>query len=624
MSDIKEVGQGESKKRRITKDDWQFIADFVMEEHDRRKQNRKDLERHWDDIDRQIRMAPDETHKMDAKRRKMDPNKAWMASVEPPFQAQTLEVLTADVRRMQSPDAGPWFAPHAALTDEYLRNVDFQSLITGDENDVPSVISQDNADKLVEGFCSHLMAQYDFWGNMDLINTEALKYGVGIGRARMVTKNVFINTSRGVVKDTVKLPVLFPRSIRQTYLDDSAHNLANEGLMVGPAQTSERPIRFVDLVESALKGSKDPNDPDGGWMVGGLKDVDGGDDGHIRLIEYEGDLIIPRKTTRSLFIPGAIVTVMVGKSGERVVRSVVRFRVRQFPFTSYVEFAYHREDQGDIYPTSPLLKGRPLQIAIADALNKLMDAGALKNQPPIGYDKDNPFYQTEGGPRLFPGAQNPTTDDIQVMDIGDPQTMLAVYVQMVNLYYDVTGVNQPRLGAQTKSHTTAFAKDAEINRGVVRTVDYVRSTNKGPMARWLDMMYTMGREFSGERTFYIDAYGGFVTIEQQHLPELVRFDVFGAGGPEEAAQKRDAKLIAAQQAIALDNMLVQTGQQPNLNVSAIQRQILLEGGWTDVDQVIESGSQDAGAPALGGPVVAGSGPGTGAAIEALRSIRQAG
>ncbi len=76
------------------------------------------------------------------------------------------------------------------MTDKYLDKVEFSSLIAGDENDVPSVITQDNADKLVQGAINHWNNQYDFWGHIDLINSDAFKYGLGVGVARMVKKSV--------------------------------------------------------------------------------------------------------------------------------------------------------------------------------------------------------------------------------------------------------------------------------------------------------------------------------------------------------------------------------------------------------------------------------------------------
>ena len=57
-----------------------------------------------------------------------------MAEMELPLQAQALEVLTADARRMKFPDTGSWFRAHGQMTDEYLDQNDFKSFVLGDQN----------------------------------------------------------------------------------------------------------------------------------------------------------------------------------------------------------------------------------------------------------------------------------------------------------------------------------------------------------------------------------------------------------------------------------------------------------------------------------------------------------
>src|SRR3990172_2192604 len=221
-----EIKEGSPVERTVGEKDFNKIAEQIYELYSKKKNKRTAYDRACREIDRQLRMEPDISHKLDAHGRP-DKNKAWMPEVELPLQSQTLEVLTADARRMQFPDSGAWFAAHAAMTDEYLDRVDFQSLIAGDENEVPSKINQDNADKLVLGVLDHWHDQYKFYDHVDLINSEAFKYGMGIGRARMVTKKIFINTAKGVVPQNQRIPVLFPRSIKTIYLEDSPHSLMN-------------------------------------------------------------------------------------------------------------------------------------------------------------------------------------------------------------------------------------------------------------------------------------------------------------------------------------------------------------------------------------------------------------
>lgn len=581
------------EKKLFTKPDYPLLADYIADEWSRRKnsESRVCAERDWKEIDRQLRMSPDISHKLDANGRP-DRNRAWMPEMELPLQSQTLEVLTADARRMTFPDSGPWFEAHVAMTDEYLERVDFQGLVAGDENEVPSLITQDNADKLVHGILDFWHRQYDFAGNVDLINAEAFKYGSGIGRARLVKKQVFINKAQGMV--STEIPVLFPVSIKNTYPDDRKFALMNEGHILGPSMIFWKKQNIHDLKLAATKGSKDPNNENGGWIPEHLEGMSGDDRDHVDILEYEGDIIVPRKTVDSMFVPNVMITVVIGRSGKDAVTKVIRVRKRRNALSSYIEFPYHREHIGSAYSTSPLIKGWPIQKCAVEALNRLIMSAALNTEPPIGYNRDDPYFVANGGPVIFPGAQWATTDDIKTHQIGDPTALFAVYTGILNQYYDVTGVNAPRLGAQTVSHTTAYAKEAELNRGVVRTVDYVRSTLKGPMTQWLNMAYTIGRESMGRTLVYLQAYNGYVEIEKDHLPDFVTFDAHGSGGPQEEQAKLTNKLNAIQQATAIEQLRAQAQQlgiTPHMDYEAVIDEILREGGWTDVDAITNSGTE---------------------------------
>lgn len=614
-------------KRRFTQTDWEWIADYIGEEHHRRKKDRKHLELHWGEIDRQLRMEPDVRRKMDVDGN-IDARKRWMAEMELPLQSQTLEVLTADSRRLKFPDSGPWFMPHAEMSDKYLERVDFKSFIAGDENEVHSKINQDNADKLVEGWINHIHRQYDFFANYDQIDAEAFKYGTGVGRLRAIKKPVIMQTAKGVVKEDQLIPVLVPQSLKKTYLDDREYVQMNEGMMLGPAVIYERTLQFEQIRIAATKGSNDPNSPMGGWMPSMLSKVDPDKNGSVMVLEYEGDLVVPRKTTRSLVIPGAIVTVVVGNSDKTTTRRVIRFRFRSTPYTSYILHPYHIEDIETPYATSPLMKGRPIQMAATHTLNQLIDSGELSVRPPVSWNKNDPNLVAQGGPVIEPSALWETNGTSQIVihnDIGEPSTMFNNYVGLLQQYYDVTGVNQPRLGAQTASHTTAFAKEAELSRGTIRTVDYVRASMKGPMTKLLYMEYDLSKRLmKGRNTVYIDSYRGFVEIEKTHLPDNVMFEAFGSGGPAEAQSKRQDRLTSLQFAMQIDQLKVQTGVGEPMNYDEIQKQVLQDGGWIDVDPFFAEGANgtDQGPPAV--PPTGGVDAGPGAAVVQSFAGRQGG
>lgn len=600
QSDVREIEEGKiTPKRRFDQRDFEFIAEFVLDEYATRKQKRSAREKHWKDIDRQIAMEPDIAFKQ-LPNGKIDARKMWMAEMELPLQAQALEVLTADSRRMMFADS--WFRAHAEMTDDYLQGVDFQSLVLGDKTEVPSVIDQDNADKLVGGYLLHLFNQSDMFSRQDRINAEAFKYGMGVGRARIQTKSIYIHESRGVRKEKQKIPVLVPVSIKNLYLDEPLPSM-HSAQVLGPAHIARDHIKLANLQLAANKGSTDPEDEDGGWMPANIKTIEPDKSGYVTVLELEGDIVVPRKTVQSIVIPGAIATVVMGGTdgAGRVTNAVIRFRFRQQPYSSYLLYPYHYEGADDAYPTSPLEKGRPVQIMATDALNRLLDSAALKNAPPVGYDRSDMVFGESGGPVIHPYAQWATSDAITVHDSvgGEPAALAQALTLALNLYGELLGVLPARLGAQTVSHTTAFAKDAELQRGAVRTVDYVNQAGQGPLTRWLYMAYDMGRSVLSSRektSFFIAAYGSFVEVTKDHLPERATFEWFGAGGPAEEQQKRQAKLQALQLAIQMDQLSVQQGGAPSVDIDAAIKQTLREGGWTDVDAITNAESGPAANP----------------------------
>lgn len=594
---------GDTVKRRFDARDWDHVAEYVVEEHRKRKNNRKDTEKQWDEIDRQLRMEPDLRFKRDKNNQEI-PSKAWMSEMELPLQAQTLEVLTADARRMMFPPNKKWFTAHAAMEDEFLRKNEGRSLLVGDESEKPSLVTQDNIDKFVEGYLESLHYQYDLASVVDRINAESFKYSMGVGRVKMASKEMFIHTARGVVKETKKIPILVPRSIKSVYLDDSAHARMNEGMMIGPSTIVEWTQKHEDLLLAANKGGNDPKKESGGWMPAQVKRVDPDDKGNVTMYEFEGDLVVPRMTARSLYIPGAIVTVACGANSR-----VVRFRWRTMPFSSFVEFPYHHEHVDSPYCGSPLMKGRLIQLAATQALNMIMDSAALKIQPPIGYDKNDTAF-TFNGPNVEPGALWESVDGIEVFDEvgGEPSALAQVYFDLVRQYQDETGVNSPRLGAETNSHTTAFAKQVENSRGQARTVDYVTSSLTGGLTRFLHMEYEMARKhFSGEEVLFLRPYRGFVRLDKDALPERVTFEVHGAGGPAEEQSKMQAKMAAVQFAIQIDQLKLQAGMQPTLDYAELQKQVLLDGGWTDIDPFINDATASVPAGTPESPGMAGTG-----------------
>jgi hypothetical protein len=285
----------------------------------------------------------------------------------------------------------------------------------------------------------------------------------------------------------------------------------------------------------------------------------------------------------------------------------VRYREGE-EFSTYIIHHYHLEGPSFAYAASPLLKGMPVAKAAAQAMNRVIESALLRNSPPVGWDKNDMALAAMGGPKIVPyalwGSSDPTAIKVHAEVGGDPSALWNIFQGLLNLYVDVTGVNAPRLGAQTKSHTTAFAKDAELTQGAIRTVDYVRSILEGPMTRLLQLEYRMGLSaMKGRQTIYVQPWDEFVSIKRDHLPDIVKFTAIGAGAPAEEEMMYARRLSSAQTALQIDSVAVSLGREPKVDHEKLIEKVLNEGGW-DSTSITNTSTQG---PAAGIEQAAGLG-----------------
>ena len=604
----------------FTKNDKAHISEYIVDQQRTRQNNRSLFDKQVKEIDRQLAMEPDLSVKKTANGT-IDESKAWMPEAELPLQSQTLEVTSADVMRMILPRSGPWFEAHSLVTDKYLELNDFTSIIAGDDNDVPTKMTQISTDKVIHGLLNHWHKQYDFRGHVSMITGESIKYSMGIGRVRIANKHVFLHTSKGVMKTEREIPILVPRSIKNTFLDDSREAMMNEGHIVSPGQIFQKFMKLKDIQMAAAKGNSRTEDIiNGGWIKNAMVGLEGDKNNNIELLEFEGDMVVPRKTTDALYLANSIITMVIGTKGKNVESRIIRIRKNKGSFSSVIEFPFHREHIESPYGSSPCMKGRPVQVSAVFALNRALECAQYKAQPACSYDGD------EAQPKLFPGSMVSSDSDINVLDIGDPAALFAMYQGFLSQFADVTAVNAPRLGAQTVSHTTAFAKDAELQRGQARTVDFVDDTLSGPLERFLDIEYELTRmSFKGKENVLLPEWGGYVEITTQLLPKEVSFEAHGSNGPAEEQQKKAMRMNSLNQAVQMDTLLMQQqaqlGQQPTPTVDLAEaiKQTLKDGGWIDVDAITrseESPDRVEGQPGVA-PDIGGNPGNTSTALQAL-------
>lgn len=596
--EIKEI----KNKKSFTEADWPIVANYVRKLFDDRKRDRKDREKLWSEIERQLNMIPDVAHKS-LPDGSPDTAKAWMPEMELPLQSQTLEILTADMNRQMFPSAGPFYRVNSDISQSLFDKYEQAEIIRGDDiiplSDIAGrpTFDQEDVNLVVQSVMDLIHFHSNFEKTWDFINAEASAKGVGIGRIKRVKRKVMVEGAKGVFPEELSLPCLIPYSIKDVYLDDRHQALTNEGFELGPNIIFHKTQSYVDVRLAAEKGSKDPNDENGGWMPAQFSGITGDeDDGTISVLEFEGDLVTSRNDGESIYVPNCIVTVVIGNSSDeegRIEPRVVRFRWRNSDYSSYIVVPYHYDGLDTVYANGPLTKGMPIQKAATEAFNRLLMTVAFDAQPVLQYDKDDPTFMQTGGPEVYPGAQIGSQTPVNTIAIGNPSAMSAVYQMMLEQYETMTGMNPARFGASTTSHTTAFAKDQEITQGAMRTVDYVKNTLRGPMQQWLNIAYEMVRKNFPTETLpcYMHKVKMFVNVSKELLPDRVHFDVIGADANRENALKQQNMINSLQTAVQLNTIQLQTQTGEPLNYSELIKEVLREGGFQDVERFTLPGAE---------------------------------
>lgn len=593
-SDAAKKPPKEIQPENLAETDFDRVAENICDELSRRVRDRIYLEKQWKEVDRQIRMEPIQLLTPDGRPMRLS---SWFPEMELPKQAQTLEVLTADARRLIFPDNRNWFRAHCSMEDDKLEALETKNIIPGLDEEAQTLVEgvnqfaqaagkrrvdQADLDALVEGVHTTYHSYYDYRLHWDLLNAEAFKYGTFVFRAKRVRLDKTTNDFRGVYLDTKRIPVLIPRTIKNTYLDDQPPKIMNEGIFVAPSFIETYWQNLDDLRMAAAKGSSDPKNENGGWRAAATMELEPISKTRriVQLIEFEGDLIVTQALTKSLFIPNIIVTVAYGKGTKKI----VRWREREFDFRSYCAGAYHRQDVDSPYGTSPLIMGAPIQKGATEVFGRMLQTSALNAEPPTQWSPLDHYLAATGGPNIEPGAKWQAQSKIEVYhQIGNPEALSRIFAALVIMYEEVTGVSLPRLGGQTKSHQTAFAVDSEITRGVIRTVDYVMSTMNGALPTYLNMELEMARKSLKNDLVYVPQWKQYVRLSAEDLPERVTYDVYGAAGPVERRERAQRIMQALQMVIALEPVAEKLGGKP-LDINGIREFILHEAQIYDTDK----------------------------------------
>lgn len=524
--------------RKILPRDLKTVAEWIVEEYEHRKnsETRKDRERDWKEIDRQVAMKPLPRVSRDEKDKRLD----WLSAIELPLQAHALEILADDTMRLVFPAKPIWFRSVAERDDKWIKFIEANPLIAGKNIPAIGVGDQDTANIIVHSTLNHFHNQYDFRAAWMKIIIEALKYGTFAGRLGLIRWDMLNNQYAGVTEKTRKIPVIIPVSIKNLFLDDSPQFVFHEGLAIQPSFIRRWWQRKSDLMAVAKVAP-----PSAGWRLKELAALKESKDKktkhHVEVLEYEGDIFISRTKGDDIELVNQIITVGIGGDPE-----VIRMRELTQPFRSYITGVYLDDEANSVYGSSPLMKGRPMQEIATEISNRMTDAGALNTDPVVVYSDSDRHLAASGGPVIGPGEQwrSDDPDAIKIQKIGDPNALAGVLGLALTQYEDVIGVKDPRRGAGPKSHTTEGAAIIAASRGVLRTEEFAGRMEQSVIKTWLYMEYQHIKEILKNTRIFVNMRGieGHIEIDKRYLPPSSDFIVEGSRGFI-AKRERTANLI---------------------------------------------------------------------------------
>lgn len=551
----------ETKKRRISSKDWDRVEKHVKAVYDDRKSSnfRREHERIWKEVDRQISMKPMARLTADGKQIK----NTWHNAIELGELAKASEIITSDVMRIIFQQDKPFFQPHVELAAD----VDPQS-------GTPSIdeARQEVEDGLLRAFMAQQHKDFGLKARFRLSVKECLHHGSAVAEVRFENQLMVRNGSE--IK-SVGAPVWVPYSMWNAYPDPSPSVIGANLFYTGSMILVEYK-KYADF--KRLSGE--------GWIQERMKLVERrnnknreDDTDDVELIKYKGDICIERSDGDDIYLPNSEVILANDK--------LVYYSEGELPYPNIIYFGYERQDVRDPYYTSPIIKQSPTHRMTTYMANKFMDATALKIEPPIEYDANDPDYVSSDGPLIAPGAKTATRSmgkGFTALDIGDPRFALDAYTLGMRQMQEGLGVSALRAGVREADRETATSANLANQGAEVRTMEFVSQLEPQALLPFLYMQHELNRKNLTTYTFYNDEMHtpDFVRISKQDIQEDVHFDVTGSRGVL-GEEKRDRK-FAETTAFLSGNPLF----APKLNDTEIMLKMYRDSGEKNPEKLVKT------------------------------------
>lgn len=507
----------EIKNRRINKADIKKVEEFINGEYNSRKDAkfRQDHEEIWKEIDRQIAMKPMGRFSPDGNKLP----KSWHNAFELGELSKTSEIITADVMRICFPKE-EWFECHVEVPPSPEVAVARQA-----KGQNPEQVPEENQRK-VDGVLRSMMVQqhldFGFKSRFELSIKEALHHG---SYAAVAKFNREMMVKDGDKVKFIGAPVWVPYSMWNAYPDPSPSVIPTGLFYTGSMilidylplwklkkQTGEgwMPNQYSRIKESETETKEGQNTKD------------------VQMKHYYGDLFIDRKQEDGgIYLPNchAITANDV----------LVYYSTNDLAHSPIIYDGYERQDIRDPYFTSPLIKQSPVQKITTICANKYLDAIALKVEPPIEYDGNDPDYALNGGPLIAPGAKTSTRSmgkGYQALDIGDPRWALEGLQMGLRQIQEGTGVSSIRSGVQNSDRQTATEVNKTAQGAEVRTIDFVAKLEGRGLRPFLYMQHELNRLYLEDYSFYNDEMNtpDFVRMSKKDIDFDAHFDIIGSRG----------------------------------------------------------------------------------------------
>jgi hypothetical protein len=538
-----------AKKRRFLATDYDFIAEHITKEIERREKltNRSNHEKLWKEVDRQVHMEPLE--KLDVSGR-ADPDRSWESALELGDLATASEILTADTKRLIFPSDRDWLAAHVDIEVDRIQN---RAAAASEEPVSKDEIAQ--TQKFANAELKALMTQqhqdFGLKDRVELSIKEANHHGSFVVEVRWDETQQY---SMGGVFESQAAPVWVPHSMWNCYPEpgELGLNVIYEGSMIIKSEKDldwiKRQTVFINTkrLDNETTDKKNP----------------------IELITYFGDITVRRKT-ENIFLPN--MKIVVARKSKIVIFAQPADHV------TIIYGGHDRVDVRDPYHMSPIIKQSPNHKIATIIANKFLDNIDLKLDPTIIYDGNDPKLIAMGGPKIAPGRQYPTKGGLQnfeQIDVGDPSWAIQAITYFDQKQQQGTGVSASRTGVSRQAdRVTAAQIEEEAAGSELRVVDFSEKMEKALKA-FAYIQHELNKKKLNKYKFYNPEPGmpDFVVISKENLPKDAHFAIVGSKGL--LNERRRSRATSEVTAFLLGNP--KTENIPNLIENA--RQMYADAG----------------------------------------------